>query len=221
MHPFCRSTTLADFGEGTLKGLQRRARDKDGKVMKVPADLTYGEWAENISDNNDGSLKLAFDIIESNNSPILTGSENYAKWDGLFTIYPPIKGDAITEIKLFNTLNKNDIGRKTIEYLKTNDITVEINYTDEVEPTLYGTILGKHICVYAHNTKSVLETAATIVHEATHAKYGIGGNQWAEAQCFAAEEIFKTGKPLTFEQKKSIIKNVKKSYPYFEWRRKQ
>ena len=46
MHPFCRSTTLAEFGEETLKGLQRRARDKDGKTMKVPADMTYREWAE-------------------------------------------------------------------------------------------------------------------------------------------------------------------------------
>ncbi len=50
IHPFCRSTTLAEFGEETLQKLERRARDKDGKVMKVPADMTYKEWAEkNVS----------------------------------------------------------------------------------------------------------------------------------------------------------------------------
>lgn len=46
MHPFCRSTTIADFGEDTLDGLQRRAKDKDGKTVKVSAGMTYEEWKE-------------------------------------------------------------------------------------------------------------------------------------------------------------------------------
>ena len=44
MHPFCRSTTIAEFGEDTLAGMERRARDKNGNVVKVPADMTYDEW---------------------------------------------------------------------------------------------------------------------------------------------------------------------------------
>ena len=53
MHPFCRSTTLAEFGAGTLEGLQRRAKDADGNTIKVPADMTYKEWAkEHISANS-------------------------------------------------------------------------------------------------------------------------------------------------------------------------
>lgn len=44
MHPFCRSTTIADFGDDELKGLERRARDKDGNTVKVPADMSYEEW---------------------------------------------------------------------------------------------------------------------------------------------------------------------------------
>ena len=46
MHPFCRSTTIADFGDEELAGLERRAKDKDGKTVKVPADMTYEEWRE-------------------------------------------------------------------------------------------------------------------------------------------------------------------------------
>lgn len=49
MHPFCRSTTIADFGDDELKGLERRARDKDGNTVKVPADMSYEEWKENLS----------------------------------------------------------------------------------------------------------------------------------------------------------------------------
>lgn len=44
MHPFCRSTTIADFGEEELAGLERRARDKDGNTVRVPADMTYENW---------------------------------------------------------------------------------------------------------------------------------------------------------------------------------
>lgn len=44
MHPFCRSTTIADFGEDTLKGLERRAKDENGNTIRVPASMTYDEW---------------------------------------------------------------------------------------------------------------------------------------------------------------------------------
>lgn len=50
MHPFCRSTTIADFGDDELKGLERRARDKDGNTVKVPAGMTYDQWKEKYVD---------------------------------------------------------------------------------------------------------------------------------------------------------------------------
>lgn len=50
MHPFCRSTTIADFGDDELKGLERRARDKDGNAVKVPAGMTYDQWKEKYVD---------------------------------------------------------------------------------------------------------------------------------------------------------------------------
>ncbi|EJW14294.1 minor capsid protein [Paenibacillus alvei] len=45
LHPYCRSTTRAYFGEDTLKGIQRRARDPEtGKTYLVPASMNYAEW---------------------------------------------------------------------------------------------------------------------------------------------------------------------------------
>lgn len=44
MHPFCRSTTIADFGADTLAGLERRVRGKDGKNVVLPADMSYADW---------------------------------------------------------------------------------------------------------------------------------------------------------------------------------
>lgn len=46
MHPFCRSTTIADFGDEELTGLERRAKDKDGNTIRVPANMTYEQWRE-------------------------------------------------------------------------------------------------------------------------------------------------------------------------------
>lgn len=50
MHPFCRSTTIADFGDEELADLERRAKDKDGNTVKVPAGMTYDQWKEKYVD---------------------------------------------------------------------------------------------------------------------------------------------------------------------------
>lgn len=50
MHPFCRSTTIAEFGGDTLAGMERRARDKDGNTVKVPADMRYADWYRRFVD---------------------------------------------------------------------------------------------------------------------------------------------------------------------------
>lgn len=45
LHPHCRSTTIAYFGEETLSNMERRARDPEtGDTYKVPADMNYEEW---------------------------------------------------------------------------------------------------------------------------------------------------------------------------------
>lgn len=147
-------------------------------------------------------------------------STNQAKWSGLFNIIPPVKGDAITPRKLYNALNKNDIGKEALNYIMSENISVEINYTDEAPKGVRGYTTGKQIVIYAKNTNSIKNTASTLVHEVTHSKYGIGGNQWAEAQCFATEYIYLHG-DLTFETKKAIIKEVKALYPEYNWRRKR
>lgn len=54
MHPFCRSTTIADFGDEELAGLERRAKDKDGNTVKVPADMSYDEWHREFVEGEPG-----------------------------------------------------------------------------------------------------------------------------------------------------------------------
>ena len=63
MHPFCRSTTIADFGDEELAGLERRAKDKDGNTVKVPAGMTYEDWHRKFVDGEKALDKTAENSI--------------------------------------------------------------------------------------------------------------------------------------------------------------
>ena len=63
MHPFCRSTTIADFGDEEFSQLERRAKDKDGKTVKVPAGMTYEEWKQGLSGQG-GAVQLTLGDLE-------------------------------------------------------------------------------------------------------------------------------------------------------------
>lgn len=144
-----------------------------------------------------------------------------SRTNDLFYIIPPPKGDSIQPKSLFNELNKTEIGKETIEYIKSSGIVPEINYTDECPPDVLGRQWGKHIEIFARNTKTVKKTASTIIHEVTHSKYNIGECAWAESVCFCREKIHENGGlPLTISQKRDIIKMVKQLYPNLSWRRK-
>ena len=56
MHPFCRSTTIADFGVEQLKRLERRARDKDGNVVRVSGNMTYEEWVKGLDKSGESGI---------------------------------------------------------------------------------------------------------------------------------------------------------------------
>lgn len=58
MHPWCRSTTIADLGDDVMDQLQRRARDPEtGKTMTVPANTTYPKWYERYVASNPDDQK--------------------------------------------------------------------------------------------------------------------------------------------------------------------
>lgn len=48
MHPWCRSTTIAAMPESLLEKLKRTARDAFGRLIKVPASMTYEDWKQKI-----------------------------------------------------------------------------------------------------------------------------------------------------------------------------
>lgn len=77
MHPFCRSTTIAEFEDEDLKDLERRAKDEDGNTIKVPADMRYEEWYREFVENKNGVSSLAESIDKSAKSGIMKLSSKF------------------------------------------------------------------------------------------------------------------------------------------------
>lgn len=72
LHAWCRSTTIAYFGDedtGT-----RIARDKDGKTYKVPSDMTYAQWKEKYVANDGNS-----DIIDVGSDSVALENQRYGR----------------------------------------------------------------------------------------------------------------------------------------------
>jgi len=56
MHPRCRSTTVSVIDGVCYDKLERSARDPEtGKIIKVPQNMTYGEWYEKYVDKSEKS----------------------------------------------------------------------------------------------------------------------------------------------------------------------
>lgn len=80
MHPFCRSTTIADFGDEELAGLERRAKDKDGNTVRVPAGMTYEDWHRKFVDGEKALDKSGESgIIKSGSDSVALEYQRYGR----------------------------------------------------------------------------------------------------------------------------------------------
>ena len=57
IHANDRCTTVAEFDDDVLDGLQRRARDKNGKPILVSQDMNYKDWYNKYVTNSDNILQ--------------------------------------------------------------------------------------------------------------------------------------------------------------------
>lgn len=128
--------------------------------------------------------------------------------------------DVITMRKLRNNLNHSTIGKECVEYLEKHpELRVHMCYQVDNPESLYGQQDGDDIFIYASDTKTVQKTAEILIHEVTHHKFNIGGNQRAEVIC-KMQEIRHRNRTdqLTADELRGIIKSVKAGYPELNWR---
>lgn len=124
--------------------------------------------------------------------------------------------DVIKPHNIIKEMNKSDIGRELLKFIKDNSIPVKLCYGVDVEQGRTGLFFEGSIYVYVDNVKTLKETTCTVIHEATHAKINKPNTKNQEFICYANEYKHK-GIPLTEEVKSSIIKHIDERYDYLEW----
>lgn len=132
--------------------------------------------------------------------------------------------DTVLAANIYKELNKSDVGKEVLEFIKKNHTSVDIYYNKNTVlemgmEALYGQCIGNHIYINGLSTQSVRKMAETIVHEVTHIRLDIGGDQHAEAVCDYFAALHSKG-TLTEKDVRDIIKSVKERYPNFKWRNK-
>lgn len=101
-----------------------------------------------------------------------------------------------------------------LSYLEDENIPVYLLYGD-VNPEGYaGTFdpFEDRIVVYCDVTKTLMEKAKIVIHEATHRLMGSTHTFAEELEYFKAEVVHEKGL-LTEENIDSIIKHIRKHYP--------
>ena len=132
----------------------------------------------------------------------------------VFSTLNVTKADSIRPQSIITNLKKSEIGKKTIEYLEKEGVPVNLCYGIDNPEKYAGTYdpFDDVINVHCDITKTTMETAKTVIHEATHRQMGCTHTFAEEFSCFKAEIIHEKGQ-LTKEDAESIIKHIQKHYP--------
>lgn len=143
-----------------------------------------------------------------------------SKFSERFTELNNGQKDIITARRLMNNLNKTEIGKETVTYIADHpELNINMCYKVDAPENVFGVQEGNDIYIYATKTATVQKTAETLVHEITHHRYDIGGNQWAECVCRVQELKHRNNvDKLTENELRDIIKSVKRDYPEYKWR---
>lgn len=146
----------------------------------------------------------------------------YKDSEGLFIIFDartPDKGRAVIKShNMIKNLNKGDIDKEMLEFIKKTNIPVYLSSSyDIADESLLGYYDSGIITVFVDNTKSVNETACIIVHEATYTQIDKPNIKNQELKYYKNEYMHR-GIKLTDEIIQNIIKHIDDSYPYWEWK---
>lgn len=115
-----RCTTVAEFDDDVISGLQRRARDENGKPILVPQDMNYQEWYDKYIDKEEGVIDNLF-----NKKQKLQYKDITKQKDNI--INQAFKNDNIKNIALNTDIKLIKIGGNKA-YHRSSNIVLKNNY---------------------------------------------------------------------------------------------
>lgn len=134
--------------------------------------------------------------------------------ESVFTTMNATKTDSVRPKSIMNEMRKSDIGTEMLDYLEKENVPVRLYYGADHPEGVSGQYdpFDDEVLVYCDETKTIKETALTVIHEATHRKLGSKATFDEEVECFKAERIHQKG-VLTNSDIDDIISYVKRAYP--------
>ncbi|WP_148282437.1 RHS repeat-associated core domain-containing protein [Corallococcus coralloides] len=132
-----------------------------------------------------------------------------------------VPGQAIRPLNLYRELRSSEIGRETLGLIEDLDVQVLLNnqapMLESEGMRLYGTYWPSMnlATVNVLRTQSVERSAATVIHEVTHAA-GVMRSQRAEV--IAEIRALKHTEIATFGKIREIIRRVRRDYAELPWR---
>lgn len=200
--------------------LQRARWALDEDELKILQERAEYYGLDKTSDFEDFKEKYLKAVDMSEDSGIINIS-NKAKYIEMFNDQDIPSNAPITAQQIIDELNTTAIGKETLEYLENMPQTIKLTYNHKLND-VRGFEQAGSITIQLGNCKNTLWAARTVVHECTHAKYGIGQSQWAECVCIAQElKHARNRNYLTIAEKRTIIKAVKadSDYSKLNWRK--
>ena len=185
-------------------------RVEQARAHKMKSEINTIDGAGMKIDNREAAHKHPINqgIIKSNVNPII-------KNDGTVK-----QTDVMRPYNIFKELKNSAIGRATLNYLNRNQVRIDIYYNadnPDRDSGIYDPTTDS-IIVYGDVTKTILETARTIIHEATHRRLGCTLTRSEEVLCFM-EELKHTKGKLTKDDVNVIVKlvNNNENYRMYSW----
>lgn len=217
-------TGIAAATDDSLKAELQTAFDRKSVLLKRQ-EAVLKDFTKQTGLTRDRAREQAYGFNKSVSQKAVFAEKlsvgNQRRASEIIQVLPKEKGDTFKPENLVKGLKKSDVGKETLEYIISENIDVQINYNPEITRNgLMGRCYGKHIDIFGLNTKTKSETVKTIIHEITHIKYDIGGDQWAEAVCEMRALQHEKG-ILTIQDKRNIIKEIKANYPDMKWRQRK
>ncbi len=201
MHPVCRCSTAAWMdGEKYKRWLEALERGEDVRWKDFEIDNRRGQIN---SERTAHKHPISQGIIRSTVNPMI-------KSDG--TVKPT---DVMRPHNIFKNLEGSSVGRTTLNYLNRNQVNVKIYYNVDNpygDSGVYDPV-SDEIIVYGDITKTIHETACTIIHETAHRILGCSQTRSEEVICFMEEAKHIKGK-LTMDDVNAIVKAVNDSERY-------
>lgn len=202
-----------------IRNHARRQAERFGRLAKFSLDeenkrkykAREEEWKKVYADSgSEGDLeRIKVDIQKLRKKRSIS--------EGILNTFNNTRADSIRPYNIKKELDTSKVGKDALLYLEAEDVQVLLYYGIDNPEGYYGAYdpIDDVVIVYCDKTKTIKETAKTIIHEATHRKLGSKGTFEEEVECYKTEAMHDK-EILTEKDISDIIKVVKEVYPHLE-----